>query len=236
MSDALPEALRDQEQMMPGFARWMYRSVRGDLVGLVLDAGAGIGTFTEILVADRRRVAVLESEPDFVASIRQRFASAPGVTVHQGDLTDTAAFAGIPTVDSVLCLNVLEHVKDDVTAMENLLAQTRPGGKMVALVPAYPWLFNKMDTAVGHHRRYGKEDFVQRLERAGWKVERAFRFNAFGIPGWFLAGSVLRRSTPGRGLYKLFDILVPVLSFLDRSVVRGAVGLSIVAVCRRPEA
>jgi hypothetical protein len=92
-----------------------------------------------------------------------------------------------------------------------------------------------MDAAVGHYRRYGKTEFVERLERAGWTVERVFRFNAFGIPGWFLGGSVLRRSTPGRSLYKLFDTLVPLFSVLERTLVRGLFGLSLVAVCRRPQ-
>ncbi|HET9466662.1 MAG TPA: class I SAM-dependent methyltransferase [Gemmatimonadales bacterium] len=233
MSDALPVALRDQEQMMPGFARWMYRTVRGDLGETVLDAGAGIGTFTEILVADHRRVAVLETEPAFLDSIRTRFDSNSAVTVHRGDLTDENSLAGIGAVDSVLCLNVLEHIDDDQAAMRNLLKQTKPGGNMVALVPAYPWLLNKMDRAIGHHRRYGRGEFVQRLESSGWKVERVFRFNAFGLPGWFVAGNLLRRSTPGRGLYRLFDSLVPVFALLERMLIRGSIGLSLIAVCRR---
>lgn len=220
---------------MPGFARWMYRTVRRDLGETVLDAGAGIGTFTEILVSDHRRVAVLETEPQFLESIRARFASNSAVTVHQGDLTDEKSFAGIEPVDSVLCLNVLEHIDDDQAAMRNLLKQTRPGGNMVVLVPAYPWLLNKMDRAIGHYRRYGRGEFVQRLESAGWKVERLFRFNAFGLPGWFVAGKLLGRSTPGRGLYRLFDSLVPLFALLERILVRGSVGLSLIAVCRRVE-
>ncbi len=218
---------------MPGFARWMYRTVRGDLGETVLDAGAGIGTFTEILVSDNRRVVVLETDPQFLVSIRQRFASNAAVSVHEGDLTDGRAFVGIEPVDSVLCLNVLEHIEDDVEAMRNLLKQTRPGGNMVALVPAYPRLLNRMDRAIGHYRRYAKGEFVRRLEEAGWRVERVFRFNAFGLPGWFVAGSLLRRSTPGRGLYRLFDSLVPAFAFIERMFVRGSVGLSLVAVCRR---
>jgi hypothetical protein len=104
---------------------------------------------------------------------------------------------------------------------------------MVALVPAYPWLLNKMDRAIGHYRRYGRGEFVQRLESSGWKVERVFRFNAFGLPGWFVAGNLLRRSTPGRGLYRLFDSLIPVFALLERMLIRGSVGLSLIAVCRR---
>jgi hypothetical protein len=86
---------------------------------------------------------------------------------------------------------------------------------------------------VGHHRRYRRDEFEERLETAGWTVERIFRFNAFGIPGWFVAGSILKRSTPGRDLTRLFDTLVPAFSLFERNLIRGAVGLSIVAVCRR---
>jgi SAM-dependent methyltransferase len=155
--------------------------------------------------------------------------------VRQADLSNPGDFAGLPVVDSVLCLNVLEHVPDDVQAMRNLHDSVRPGGKLVALVPAYPWLFNKMDTAVGHVKRYGKREFLANLREAGWTVERCFRFNAFGIPGWFVAGSILKRSTPGRDLTRLFDLLVPVFAFLERYVLLRRVGLSLVAVCRRDD-
>lgn len=233
--DRLPEALSDIEQTMPGFARWMYRTVRRNLGELVLDAGAGLGTYTELMLKDCKRVIALETHPPFVEQLRLRFADDERVSVHEGDLSDSAAFAAIPTVNSVLCLNVLEHIEDDVQAMRNLLELTRPGGTMAALVPAYPWLFNKMDVSVGHVRRYSKGEFVEHLTRAGWKVERVVRFNAFGIPGWFVAGSILKRSTPGRDLTKLFDVLVPVTSFLDQNIVRSAVGLSVIAICRRPQ-
>ncbi len=231
----LSEALADQEQTMPGFARWMYRSVRHQLGATVLDAGAGLGTYTELLLRDGKRVTSIEYDPRFVEFLRERFAGDNRVKVLQGDLSDPQVFEGVPTVDSILCLNVLEHVEDDVQAMKNLYAKVRPGGTLAALVPAYPRLFNKMDLAVGHHRRYRKSEFEERLRTAGWTVERVFRFNIFGIPGWFVAGSVLRRNTPGRDLSKLFDSLVPAFSFLENVVVRGVAGLSIVAICRRAE-
>ncbi len=229
----LPEALCDIEQTMPGFARWLYGTVRRYLGERVLDAGAGLGTYTDLLLRDGKRVTSIEYDPQFVESLRQRFAGDGRVTVLQGDLADPQVFAGIPTVDSALCLNVLEHVEDDVQAMRNLYKKVRVGGTLAALVPAYPRLFNKMDVAVGHHRRYRRDEFEERLETAGWTIERVFRFNAFGIPGWFVAGSILKRSTPGRDLTRLFDTLVPAFSLLERNLIRGVVGLSIVAVCRR---
>jgi SAM-dependent methyltransferase len=229
----LSDALADQEQTMPGFARWMYSSVRHYLGATVLDAGAGLGTYTELLLRDAKRVTSLEYDERFVAVLRERFAGDDRVKVLQGDLSDPRVFKDVPTVDSILCLNVLEHVEDDLSAMKNLYEKVRPGGTLAALVPAYPRLFNKMDVAVGHHRRYRKSEFEARLRTAGWTVERVFRFNAFGIAGWFVAGSILKRTTPGRDLTRLFDALVPAFSIFERGVIRGLVGLSLVAVCRR---
>jgi SAM-dependent methyltransferase len=231
----LSEALLDIEQTMPGFARWMYGTARRDLGEHVMDAGSGIGTYTELLLKDGKRVVSLEFQKPFVERLEGRFGGDGRVIVRQADLSNPGDFAGLPVVDSVLCLNVLEHVTDDVQAMRNLHDSVRPGGKLVALVPAYPWLFNKMDTAVGHVKRYGKREFLANLREAGWTVERCFRFNAFGIPGWFVAGSILKRSTPGRDLTRLFDLLVPVFAFLERYVLLRRVGLSLVAVCRRDD-
>src|SRR5205085_2252032 len=78
----------------------------------------------------------------------------PRVSVYRADLADPKALAELLDFDSILCLNVLEHVQDDLQAMKNLIEKVRPGGTLVALVPAYPGLFNGIDRAVGHHRRY----------------------------------------------------------------------------------
>jgi len=232
-SDELNEALGDIEQTMPRFARWMYRSVRKGLGHRVMDAGAGIGTYTELLLADGREVVSLEYDGAFVERLRQRFAADRRVSVQQADLGSPAGLPVFPEVDSALCLNVLEHIEDDVQALQNLRRRVRVGGRLVALVPAYHWLFNTMDKSVGHHRRYGRREFLERLRAGGWTVERSFRFNVFGIPGWYAAGTLLRRSTPGRDLARLFDWLIPFFALSEKYIVRGAAGLSVVAVCRR---
>ena len=229
---SLPEALSDMEQAMPGFARWLYRTTRRELGEHVLDAGAGIGTYTKLMQDEGKRVVALESDARFVDEMRRRFASNPLVSVHQGDLANAGALGYLPEFDSVLCLNVLEHIEDDVQAMRNLREKVRPGGTLVALVPAYPWLFNKIDRSVGHYRRYRKSELLQKLAAARWTVRRCFRYNAVGILGWFVAGSILRRDRPGRDLERIYEMLVPVFAFLERRVTRGVIGLSLVAVCR----
>jgi SAM-dependent methyltransferase len=234
-SEPLSVALQDIEQAMPRFARWLYHTVRGDLGERVLDAGAGIGTYTELLLDEGKSVIALEYDDAFVTEMKQRFNDDPRVSVHQADLGDLGGLPVFPEADSAICLNVLEHIEDDLQGIRNIRDRVRPGGTLVALVPAYSWLLNPMDRTLGHHRRYARRRFLERLAEGGWVVERCFRFNAFGIPGWFVAGTLLRRNKPGRDLTRLYDFLVPAFAFLERNVVRGAVGLSLVAVCRRDD-
>ena len=227
------EALRDIEGGMPGLASWLYSSLRRELGNNVLDAGAGIGTFTALLLQDRRSVIALENDPLYIEELRRRFGGSALVSVCQGDLADSNGLPHFPEVDSVLCLNVLEHIDDDVQALRNMRERVRSGGKLLALVPAYPRLYNRMDQALGHYRRYSKRSFLRKLRVSGWAVQRTFYINVFSVLGWFIAGSILRRSRPGGDLARVFDFLIPLLSFLERYLVRGKAGLSLVAVCRR---
>lgn len=234
--EQLPEALHDIEQAMPGLARWMYRSVRRHLGKNVLDAGAGIGTFTGLMLGDGKTITAIEYVPELVEVLEERFKTEERVAIRRGDLSDSRAVEGLEQFDSVLCLNVLEHIGEDAAAMQNLLSVTKPGGTLIALVPAYGWLYNRMDRAVGHHRRYGRSEFIQKLTQSGWTVENCVRFNAIAIAGWFVAGSVLKRDKPGRDLARVYDFLIPAFAFAENHLLRRSVGLSLIAVCRRPTA
>ena len=105
----------------------------------------------------------------------------------QSDLRNSSGLPAFAAADSMLCLNVLEHVPDDLLALKNMRERVKPGGKLVILVPAYPWLFNSMDKAVGRFRRYRKDELESRLASAGWGVQRTFRFKAAGVAGWYAA-------------------------------------------------
>jgi SAM-dependent methyltransferase len=226
-------ALSDIEQAMPRFADWVYGGLRDDLGHRVLDAGAGIGTYVGLLLADGREVVALEYNPPFVSELERRHGGDSRVTVFQGELGGPDGLPAFDPVDSAICLNVLEHVEDDGQALRNLLARVKPGGNLVLLVPAYPRLYNTIDEAIGHYRRYSTEGLTTLLSSAGWNIERMFRLNAFGVPGWFVAG-LLRRKTPGRDLTRIYDWLIPAFAATEKYVIRGLWGLSLVAVCRRP--
>jgi SAM-dependent methyltransferase len=231
---SLGEGLEDIEQAMPRFARWMYATVKPTLGHRVVDAGAGIGLYAEKLLADGHEVVALEYDAAFVGHLKERFAGNPRVSVFQSDLCNSGGLPEFAAADSMICLNVLEHVPDDVLALKNMRERVKPGGSLALLVPAGPRLLNSMDRAIAHYRRYRKAELEQKLAATGWAVERSFRFNAFGIPAWFVAG-LLHRKTPGRSLSRLYDALTPGFAMVEKHAIRGLWGLSLVAICRRKD-
>lgn len=215
------------------FNRWVFEAIRPYIGRRVLEAGAGIGNFTALL-ADRDLVVAAELEAERVARLDRRFADRPNVIAEAVDLTDPGILRlAAHRFDTVVCLNVLEHIRDHSAALRHMAGVLQPGGRLVLLVPAHPALYGTLDERLGHVRRYRAPELHRLLTAAGLEVERRFALNLFGIFGWWLNGRVLRRSLLPRNQLRLFDRLAPLFQRLER-LTGQRVGLSIVFVGRKP--
>jgi SAM-dependent methyltransferase len=211
---------------------WLLDRARPHLGRRVLDVGAGIGTFTEELARVADEVVAVEPEAADLEQLRARFARNSKVTVV--DLAAGAlvrSFLGDP-FDAAYCSNVLEHIADDVGAMRGVHAQLRPGGKLLALVPAHPVLYGATDRLVFHERRYTKDTLGKHLREAGFRVDELRYVNPLGALGWLVSSRILQREQIPEGPLKLYDKLVPVLRAIDRLPL--PFGLSLWAVATRP--
>jgi SAM-dependent methyltransferase len=210
------------------YSAWLLARAGGYLGARVLDVGAGIGTFAALL-GEQADVVAVEPDPAFVSLLRGRFDDHPNVQVVEGD-----AFSnGIDgPFDTIVALNVLEHISDDRGTLRRLRDLLGAGGHLLLLVPAHPFLLGRIDRSVGHERRYTRHDLTERLRDAGLDVDEIHYVNPVGALGWLLSSKVLRRTqVPGVPL-KLYDSLVPLLRRLDRFSL--PFGLSVWAVARRP--
>ena len=232
---ALLSGLEKVDSATPAFSRWLFSHVEGHLGLTVLDAGAGIGTYTRLILESGRQTVALEVDQAICAQLVRQVGNARGFRLLAGDLTDLAIArkAQEAGVDSAICLNVLEHIPDDRRALRHLQALLPPGGALALLVPAHPILFNSMDRALGHVRRYRKKEMVEKVQEAGFAIEQLFYFNFFAIPGWILSGHILRRPVASRTALRLFDRLVPLFNMAERRILRGRLGISLIALCRR---
>lgn len=191
------------------FNAWMADTIRPHVGCRVLEIGAGIGNLTRLLVPRRQAYIASDIDPEHLARLRVRFHHRPNLRVRRCDLADARDFSELEgSVDTVVCLNVLEHVEDDLQALRNMRSALAPGGRAIILVPHGQEIFGRLDVALGHHRRYSQAELREKMERCGFQVERMLEFNRISRPAWYTAGRIFRRSTLSAPQLKLFDRFV----------------------------
>jgi len=199
--------------------RWVGRRV--------LEIGSGIGNLSAFLV-DCERLVLTDTREEYLDRLRTRFAKHPNVSVAPLYLpTELGALAG-QRFDTIICLNVLEHVDDDIASLQAIRRMLAPGGRLILLVPALPVLYGTIDKALGHHRRYTRGRLASLLEATGFRMAHIEYFNLAGVPGWWFAGRVLRRKMIPAASLKLYDALVPL--FRLEWLIPWRVGQSLIAI------
>lgn len=179
-------------------ARNYYRAIlkffRPYVGARVAEVGAGIGTFSSYLLdLDAvRELTVLEPAENLFPLLDRRFAGDARVKCIKTYLQHDLALSDIDTVVSV---NVLEHIEDDgefLRTAEQILA---PGGTILLFTPALPALYGSLDRQFGHHRRYSKTALTEGLRAAGFVLESLRYFDLPGLLGWFIATKVLNQES-----------------------------------------
>ncbi len=185
----------------------------------IVEVGCGIGNFTR-MIADRDLVIGVDIEPACITEHRKRFAEYPHVKSHVLDAMDPA-FLQLKDEepDSVVCLNVLEHIEDDLGTLRAFASILPRGGKAVLMVPAFMSLYGPIDKHLGHYRRYTTKSFAQTARAAGFATPVLRYMNAVGFFGWWANAKVLKREEQSEGQIEFFDRkVVPILEKLENAM------------------
>ena len=209
------------------FNRWMYDRLARWLGDEVLEVGSGVGNLSQFLM-DRRRVVLTDTEPAYRSYLEERFGHVPGVRITSLTLPELPADLTDVPFDSVMCLNVLEHIERDVDSLIAMRSLLRPGGVVVLLVPALSFLFGELDRQLGHVRRYTPGMVRERYAQAGLAVRHVEYFNLAGMAGWWFVGRVLKRAIIPTSSLRLYDALVPLFR-LER-LLPWRLGQSLIAI------
>jgi len=211
------------------YHRWVFSSFASHIsTGTVLEVGSGHGRYARLLAPRVRRLIVSDVDPAAVARLRTELATLPNVEFVVMDGVDGADLQG--RIDTILMVNVLEHIADDVSILAACRRTIAPGGRLVLFVPALPFLYSRMDEEAGHFRRYRRDELRHKLEGARFHVQHLRFFNAVGTAGWLVnkwLGSSLAGGATNAQI-AIFDRLVPLFSRIDR--LAPFVGQSLVAV------
>ena len=200
----------------PNFNRWMADTIRPFVGKRVLEIGAGMGNLTKQLIAGRKRYVATDIDREHLERLSNRLSNRPNLEIAElngASAEDPAAFRG--QMDTVICLNVLEHIEDDLGALRNIRSMLEEGGRAVILVPCGQSLYNSLDEELGHVRRYSENQLRERMIAAGFEVETILHFNRASRPGWWFNGSVLKKRTLSRLQLKNFDRLVWLFRRID---------------------
>lgn len=210
------------------YCRWIMQYFRPYLGERVVEIGAGTGTFSELLL-DSGQIADLvlfEAASNVFPTLRQRFENRPA-RLHLGYFDPSLLAA---PVDSVVLVNVLEHISDDAALLLQIYECLRPGGSVLLFVPALTWNYGSLDKAFGHWRRYSKQQLAHKFEQASFRVKVMRYVNVMGIASWFLAGRIMRQTTLRPAQVRWYDRWVIPWSFKLEQICAPPLGQSLLAV------
>lgn len=199
----------------PQFNQWMADLIRPYVGQKVLEIGSGIGNVTTRLVPRQQYVAT-DSNPLYLHSLKALEYDRPYLKTQFTDVTKKETFPKIDGgFDTVLCLNVVQRLEDDLAAMKNIRDALAPGGRAIILVPSGEKIYGSLDEVIGHVRRYEQNSLRSLAERAGFDVKEIVEFNRIGTPAWWLNGKVLGRKRFGVGQLFALNTLTPLVREID---------------------
>jgi glycosyltransferase involved in cell wall biosynthesis len=216
------------------YNRWLADRFRGALGRRVLEIGAGFGNMTRQLLG-RELVVASDLDPVALEYLRGAFRDEPEVRVASYRFPigeEQRAEIGALGIDTVVCLNVLEHIEDDAGTLSDFFALLPRGGRVVLIVPALARLYGTLDEHLHHFRRYEKDELSEKLRAAGFAVEDCRFLNRPGIIGWYLNGKILRRKVLPSGQLAAFRLALPLLRREETNP--PSTGMSLLAIGRKP--
>ncbi len=218
--------------MAPRFNRWMADTIKPYVGKRVMEFGAGMGNLTKILCPTREMYIASDIDGEHLARLATKLSNLPQLSVHTGDLERPDQFDPYSSkLDTTVCLNVLEHVKDDIQGLETMKKVLAPGGRAIVLVPEGQSVYGKLDEVLGHYRRYSKDELRDKMRSVGFEVEDVLSFNRVSRPGWYVTGRILKKDTVSPFQLKMFDRLVGVWRKIDPMLPWSPT--SIIAVARK---
>src|SRR5437667_484358 len=212
------------------YNRWIAENFYASIQAPLLEFGAGIGTMSELLSA-YTPLCVTDTDARMLAHLEDKFSHINDVSVHFLDITQPPPEHVVGSFQTVIGINVLEHVEDDEQALLHVGHVLKPSGRLLLLVPAKKWAYTELDKQLGHFRRYEKKELGEKLVKASFHIEKLYFFNMIGLLSWIIRDKIQRSG--GLRPYQIssFDSIVPILKRVE-SKVSLPVGISLIAIAQ----
>ena len=214
---------------------WLADTIREFCGNRVLEIGSGVGNITKNMIPRLQYIAS-DVNPLYLQALGTLKDDRPYLQTAYCDVTDSNTFPQTGEgYDTVICLNVIEHVEEDRAALSNIKNVMAQNGRAIILVPHGQWNFGTLDEVLDHKRRYSKETLQKLAGDCGLQVVRIFELNRIGSLAWFLNGRIMRRRSFGRFQIWMLNWLTPLLRLMDPLLPLPALSLIAVMEFAQPQ-
>ena len=232
---------RDLEAMAEAtnYHDWILDIFEPYLGDHLIEVGAGHGSFSEMIVRRHpcRSLRLVEPSASMYESLvdrTRRMTANSHVETFKGTFPELAeSIRADERPDSVIYVNVLEHIADDQAELDRVGAILGIGGRILIFVPALNWLYGNFDRRVGHFRRYTKAGIEERLKRAQFKILHSEYFDLPGIVPWWIKYRLFRSDALEQGIVRLYDrSIVPIIRRIELRL-PPVIGKNLIVIARK---
>ena len=198
------------------YHNWIYENIETELGTKIAEIGSGVGNFTEFLL--RNEHARIDAyEPCAKMHLNNKFSKNPRVNCINSNF-ELVSKSCDNKYDSVIFINVLEHIQQDSDAIKKAYKIIRRGGTLIISVPALQVLYSNFDRSIGHYRRYQKSELIKLAQIASFKIMSCKYFDSIGIIPWFIFMKGMRRGLSSRNTYTYDKFVVPWLKIVEKII------------------
>jgi SAM-dependent methyltransferase len=237
MSEKHGYAGKDLEAMSfaVNYHRWILSIFAPYLGARVVEVGAGTGSFSELLLEQRlESLSLVEPSTAMYQQLCLRMAESQNVKTYNDVFENVAErIRSTDRPDSIIYVNVLEHIADDVHELNVINKALATGGRIFIFVPALRWLHGSYDRQINHFRRYTRTELEKKCVAAGFKVIASRYFDLFGVLPWWVKYKVLQSNNMELGAVRFYDQrVVPVAKILESSV-KPPIGKNVLLIAEK---
>ncbi|MGN7611502.1 class I SAM-dependent methyltransferase [Magnetococcales bacterium HHB-1] len=212
------------------YQAWIMHYFRSHLRGRVLEVGAGMGAFSELLLPYVEQLDLIEPDKRLTTILQDKFHDNHAVEVTSSTVEEHFAHSKFKLYDAIIMINVLEHIEDDLNTLIACRHRLKPDGVLLQFVPAMPFLFSEIDRLLGHYRRYTKPSLAMVLKQAGFTLHTIRYFDLLGVVPWFFVNKIGGATRFNPTLAQLYDKVGIPFTRTVEALIPPPVGKNVIAI------
>jgi len=220
------------ENYSKNYVKWIFESYKPFLGKRILEIGSGTSTIYKD-INDYEIFYATDINDDYIAVLQEKLKDEPHVKTCQFDIVDSDPGDLMKNnFDTIICISVLEHIRDDKKAIENMSQLLSKNGRLIIFAPAIKFLYGPHDKSVGHYRRYTKDELCSKIKSSDLTVEKVFYHNFPGVLAWLINAKILKKAMSTVSQVSIFDNIVPLFKFME-NIIHPILGLNLLCIGKK---